>query len=107
MAMSELTTYANPSEFYGQPMRMAIDQQKMTWWVLDDLIMAATDDLANKAGIRERQAKLFATLLPATWFKQGEGLPLMVNEPGAYFIALRFNYLDLADWLMREIVASR
>lgn len=105
--MSELTTYANPPEFYGQPVRMAIDENKMTWWSIDDLVKASTDDLVNKSVFRIGQARQFSSLLPKPWFKEGDGLPLMVNEPGAYYIAFRFNYLDLADWLGRVIVASR
>lgn len=105
--MSELTTFANPPEFYGQPVRMAIDQQNMTWWSLDDLVMAATDDLANKTTFRDNQAQRVVELLPNPWCKDRAGLPLLVNEPAAYFIAFRFNYLDMADWLARVIVANR
>lgn len=105
--MSRLTTYANPPEFYGQPIRMAIDEQNMTWWAMEDLVIAATDDLINKALLRESLAQKFVGLLPDAWFKRGEALPLMVNEPGAYYIAFRFNYIDMADWLGRVIVANR
>lgn len=105
--MSELMTYANPPDFHGQSVRMAIDEYKMTWWSIDDLVKAATDDLMNKTEFRIGQARQFSSLLPKSWFKEGEGLPLLVNEPGAYYIVFRFNYLDLADWLGRVIVASR
>lgn len=105
--MSELTTYANPPDFHGQSVRMAIDEHNMTWWSIDDLIKASTDDLMNKTSARINQARRFSSLLPKQWFKEADGLPTMVNEPGAYYIAYRFNYLDLADWLGRVIVASR
>jgi|TARA_R100000935_G_scaffold1423_1_gene4423 hypothetical protein len=56
MAMSELTTYANPAELYGQPIRMVIDEQKMTWWSLDDLVMATTEHPEDMNEYRESMA---------------------------------------------------
>ena len=54
--MSELTTYANPAELYGQPIRMVIDEQKMTWWSLDDLVMATTEHPEDMNEYRESMA---------------------------------------------------
>ncbi len=94
--MSALRTLANPEQYAGFDVRLAVDDLNCVWFAAEDLTVAA--------GAAGYVLDNLVMHYPKSWFMQRDGLPLMINEAGAYCIAFKFHNYALADWLANHII---
>ena len=95
--MSALRTLANPEQYAGFDVRLAVDDLNCVWFAAEDLTVAA--------GAAGYLLDNLLTHYPKSWLMERDGLPLMINEAGAYCIAFKFQNFALADWLGSHIIA--
>lgn len=100
--MANLRTLANPFEFNGHDLRVAVNDKGE--------VLFNADDIADSLGFDKNSADEAIRLIPGNWrYSLPETSLLFINEAAVFKLIFHYqseNAVSLAEWIVHEVLST-